>query len=1206
MLFSTKVSGWVQMQEIIRRILDGDFDYEKGSLDFSCAKIELTLRKGNTYEGSFCLDSPRGSAASGYVVSSDLRMECLTPEFSGSHAEIAYCFHGEYLEEGDVVKGAFYIISNRGEHHLPFVASIEHEVLESSAGSIKNLFHFANLAQSNWHEAVDLFHAPEFVRIFSGSDAGYFPYYRGLADGRAKEQAVEEFLICISKKRRVDYAVSNPAVEILLRPEDASIPVLEHAIEISKSGWGYTSLNVECEGDFFFVEKELLTEEDFPENACRLPLLIDVPSCLKGRRFGRLYLFNSYVSLTVSVEVRAAEGRKSRGMGLARKKTMLQLMQSYEKFRLKKINGTAWMKESHRLAERLVAMDEEDVEARLFQAQVLITQERMQEAGWILEHTAKLMERDGRSMDAESAYHLYLTTLVHSDRDYVREAAGRVEHIYRRRQEDWRVAWLLLYLPGEVSGSPRAKWDLLERQFARGCTSPLIYLEALLLLNANPTFMRRMGGFALQVVHYGAVRDALSEGLTEQILYLCSRRREFSGALFATLKILYAKSQDVHVLQEICALLIGGGRVGPPYLEWYRKGVEAQLRITNLYESYMMSIDLDVMQPIPRNVLMYFSYQNSLDYERSAYLYHYLLLHREEYEELYGHYSLQIAHFVTEQIQKEHINRHLAALYRESLGEGMLTSDLINAQMAGHLSKLLFAHWIRVEDERLKRVYVYQPGKVSPVEYVLQEAGIWVVLYGNDCTLAFEDAYGNRFIKSKEYSLEKLMIPGRHLHGIANLVKDAQGFYLYLYEHGKDRGQETEEDVARWRFLAESEDTPGPLRNELTMRLLQYHYETDNVRALDKYLDAVQPERLSAKERDGALQYMVLQGKYRRAYEWMKKYGPYFADPKILVRLLNGAQQEDMQQDEIFTAAAHHAFSKGKYDGRILQYLVRNYRGAIREMRDIWRSAVSFGVDSYELCERMLVQMLYTGAYVGEKMDIFSYYVSKGAKPEVEEAFLAQCSYDCFVRDKIIGNVVFHKIQGTFKRREEVQRICKLAFLKYYSENLRELDEEKAQIAQVFLKEVAAERIRMNFLKAYGQFMDVGALEDKVILEYRMKPGGRAYIHYVIAHEDGGYEGYFSEAMREVCGGVYFKEFVLFFGESVQYYIVEEHDGKAQVTRSGILQREEWPDAAESGRFGMINDMVISKNMPDYDTLDNLLEDYYRREYLNGELFRMM
>ena len=40
------------MQEIINRILEGDFDYEGRALDFSCAKLELTLQVGTVCDCS--------------------------------------------------------------------------------------------------------------------------------------------------------------------------------------------------------------------------------------------------------------------------------------------------------------------------------------------------------------------------------------------------------------------------------------------------------------------------------------------------------------------------------------------------------------------------------------------------------------------------------------------------------------------------------------------------------------------------------------------------------------------------------------------------------------------------------------------------------------------------------------------------------------------------------------------------------------------------------------------------------------------------------------------------------------------------------------------------------------------------------------------------------------------------------------------------
>ena len=70
--------------------------------------------------------------------------------------------------------------------------------------------------------------------------------------------------------------------------------------------------------------------------------------------------------------------------------------------------------------------------------------------------------------------------------------------------------------------------------------------------------------------------------------------------------------------------------------------------------------------------------------------------------------------------------------------------------------------------------------------------------------------------------------------------------------------------------------------------------------------------------------------------------------------------------------------------------------------------------------------------------------------------------------------------------------------------------------------------------------------EDKTVVEYRAEPGSRVAIHYKI--ERGNYtEGeYRQEDMKDMYGGIYAKAFILFFGEQLQYYIMEE---RCRITR---------------------------------------------------------
>lgn len=1192
------------MQEIVEQILEGKYEYENSSLDFSCTKLELALHAGEVCEGSFHVYSSTDCYTHGFVNATDMRMECLTTEFVGNEEEIFYCFHGEHLEEGDVVKGNFCVVSNQGEYFLPFVVSVEHQMPVTSVGNVKNLFHFANLAKSSWPEALELFYSPEFDKVFEGSDKQFYDCYRGLSVYPGNEQNMDEFLVRISKKRRMEFLVKES--EIRREFSTASYGVVEVELGLTKNGWGYTALQVECEGDFLFTEKKLLSDVDFLGNHCTLPVFIDPQSCRPGRNYGSIHLYNSHTSIKVPVLVQMGEENAARQEKLKRKHETLQLMESYQSFRLKKISADTWMRETGVLVESLAAGDDNDVAAKLFRAQLLISKECYNEADSILSEAEELLESVDEEYDTLYAYYLYLTTLICREEQYVDQVAAQVEQLYGHDRSNWRIAWLLLYLSEEYNKTAVAKWDFLEKQFQRGCISPVLYIEGLHLLNANPSLLRKPDGFARQVIYYGARKEGLNPEISDRLLYLIGRERDNSPVLFKILKKLYCRKKDVRLLQEICAMLVRGNCVGPKFFEWYEAGVEAQLRITNLYEYYMMSIDLETTKELPRVVLMYFSYQTNLDVAHSAFLYWYVIKHRYELGELYDTYRPRMEHFVVDQIQKERISRHLAELYKE-----LLIPSMINIQTAVPLAKLLFAHRVCVADSRLKKVVVYQPGNLKENIYPLQDGCIWLPLYGNDSTILFEDACGNRFAADVEYTLEKLMIPGRFLRMISGMVTESTELDIYINENERETENLSAEMQERKRRLAENEWVDVRIRRKLYLSLMKYYYDTDNTETLDACIETAPVDLFSLEERAEILRFMVLREKTDMAWDWIVEFGPAFAEAKTLVPLLSERiRQMGDGEDPLLTEAAMYAFRQGRYDSQIVRYLAEYAQCSTRELRDIWKAVRSFELDGYQISERLLLQMMFSGVFVGEKMSVFEYYVSLGADPRIEEAFLARCAYDYFVRERLTDEIVFEEIRTMYIGQGEIPRVCKLAFLKYYAEDTTQITPQVRELIGQFLQEALSEKIHLNFFRSFvgmqlAQEPLLRELMDKTIVEYRGTSGAKAVIHYVIMREDGESSEYLTEPMREVAGGLWFKEFVLFFGESLQYYIMEEREGGEQLTESGNLQKSDIRGNNADWRYEMINDILISRALEDFDTLDGLLDEYCCREYLGEHLFSL-
>ncbi len=1182
------------MYSAVERILAGEFNQDTHSLAFSSPRIEFEIRPGECREDSFWVYGPAELVTEGTVTSTRLRMKCLTEKFAGAKEEIAYIFDATDMDEGESLKGDFCIVSNHGEYSIPYEITVVASSVESSLGNIRNLFHFTNLAKTNWEEAVNLFYSKDFVQIFKGVDRQYLSVYRGLSGGKKSQQNVEEFLLEVKKKQKVEYFVEETEVRI-----DSPKENIEYKVVINRNGWGFSELSVETEGDFLVVEKSVIRDEDFLGNCYRLPFYIAVQKLHAGRNFGKIRLYNAYIALEIVVQVHGPYGQiRMPGIHTRKKHLTMELMQYYEAFRTKKISAGRWMQETEKILEALAQADEHSLDTKLFQVQLLITQERYNEAAWLLNQIDVCIEDEYHP--TRYCYYLYLTTLLRREEAYIDEVADRVERIFTQNSDDWRIAWLLLYLSEDYNRSPSKKWMMLEEQFRKGCNSPVLYIEAFHLIAGNPSLLLKLGGFELQVLLYASRKELLTRDIVEQIVYLSFKEKNYTGQVFALLQKCYETAPTDETLRAVCTLLMNGNLTGQEYFKWYEKGIERELRITRLYEYYMMSKDLSKEEPIPKIVLMYFAFDSSLDSIHNAYLYTYMHKNREQYPELYASYREQIERFTVFQILKGRNNKWLSYLYRNIITPGMLTEET-----AEKLAEVLFIHRLYLKRSDSNRIIVVYEKQQKEQIFPVTGKELYLPVYGSDFTILIEDKQGNRYCREEDYSLERLLIPDKLAVMVAPYVNDQIQFDIWFCERGRSLAVVNEDNVEQMNRIASGEVLLPELQKEIRMRLIHYYYDNDKIQELDDFLGRLLPEQIENANYAQVVRFMVIRGMYEKAYEWICLRGGHGIEPKIIVRLCSRLLSMELaDENKVMTSLTYLAFQAGKYDENLLKYLIRSYDGRIKEMRNIWKAARAFGVDTYELCKRILIQMLYTGAYIGEKVEIFKDYINGGAQAGLETAFLAQCCFDYFVSDKVTDDYIMQDLQRVIDRQEEIPFVCKLAYTKYYAENKKLIDEKNSKYLMAYLRELLAQNMYFPYFKEYAEhIVFMRQFADKTMIQYKTDNGNKAVIHYLL-EADGQSKGeYVTEEMKDMFYGIYVKQFILFFGEKLQYYITETGEEINQLTESGTLGRSDTDREQKESKYTLINDIAIGRVLHDDHTMSKLLYEYYEREYMAKELF---
>lgn len=97
---------------------------------------------------------------------------------------------------------------------------------------------------------------------------------------------------------------------------------------------------------------------------------------------------------------------------------------------------------------------------------------------------------------------------------------------------------------------------------------------------------------------------------------------------------------------------------------------------------------------------------------------------------------------------------------------------------------------------------------------------------------------------------------------------------------------------------------------------------------------------------------------------------------------------------------------------------------------------------------------------------------------------------------------------------------------------------------------------------------------------------------------------YRPQPMDELYGGNFSREFVLFSGEELEYYITAEQENQEQLTQKGVLKRKREPEEEAKSRYGRINRMAKALGQGKYTETEELLEEYWRMEDLVERAFQ--
>lgn len=1213
------------MREKIEQLSKGIFEYDTPSILLELESLEINAAAGTVYKGSFIIKNSKNTAMKGVIYSSSKFLVLHNDTFNKEEVEVGYEFDGRTLRHGDEIKGVISIVSSCKEVKLPFTAHVEAPYFDSSLGKVKDLFNFTNLAKADIVQALKIFKDANFPMVFMNHEAKYKVLYKELLKSKSPSSAMEEFLVAIHKKLPVTITADRYMLNYQVL-EDS----IKDKIILTKDNWGYGEYKVTTDAPFITLEHKILWTESFVGNQYYLDFVLHPKNMRYGNNFGRIYLKSAHQLILIEV---ICKHRKSEDNGnyLDRtiKKSQVKLLRNYLDFRMSKISSEEYLKEGYKRAYELLEKDSKNrLWYELIRIHLSIAFKAMDskvndskvndsktndfktmdsnppEAETLLEEFIKKYP----NLEAEEgiAYcgYQYLLALLNKEGDTIEKALEFIRFYYEREEFHYMLLWILLHIDKRYDKDKNLKLQDIREQFENGCKSPILYFEAATLYNEEPSYLRELKRFEKSVFYWSTKEGYITLPAANQYIYLAGKLKGFHPVVYRTLIGIYEKFKLTEALSAICSLLIKGHKRGREYFSWFDLGISHKLRITELYEYFMYSLEdtNDLIASdyhLPQPILLYFIYNSNISDKKKAYLYAYVIKNKEKNPSIYKTYYKKMEIFALKQLAAGNISYALSILYQEFIGIEELMKEIKT-----YLPSVMFSCQIECKNPNMKGVYVVHEEMKEGVFTPFVNHTAVVSIFTDNYEIILCDHNDNRYKAAADYTIHRLMPYEEYLAFYQEDIQLPSMLLLHLAEKALKYQKFDEKSLALRKALVDVPFICEEFKNKNILDLIYFYYDNFDGDLLNAYLQKIELDTLGHKDRIKIIELYINRGMYHLALSGLNQYGYEEIGLNKLIKLCTYLLQEEKEEKDIVLKLAEYIFKEGKYNEEILNFLVNHYYASTSDMFVLWEGANSFYIDTTSLEERLLAQMLFAGSYLRSSLSVFLSYYKNGSNRKLIQAFLNFNAYKYLVNGRVTSDELFDIMKK--ETLYESNTLCTLALVKHYSmkSHLQEeiLTEQEIQFADINIHKFVNKGMILPFFTYFKEIALPSQLKDKHFIEYYTNPKHRVMIHYRLETSDS-MDQFVEEEMKNMYMGIFVKPFILFAGERIQYYITEiTEDQEEIITESMTVTIEEMLEE-DSTKYNQINYIATALEMKDDKALLDSTESFLKKKIKIKKVF---
>ena len=1189
------------MKSKVEQYAKGDFYVEYPKIKLSKSYLQLKIESGSSYTGRIDVESGNDIPMKMMVYDDAYLLSFEDHGLIGTQGQIVFSFDGRGKKRGSVYEGTIHIIGNGMEQSVPYSIEIVAPFFDVGGAALEDLMKFCALAESDWERALGIFCSDAFAPTLLGDNNDYLEAYRSLKDSTDRNQALEEFLVYIHKKRALTLQWEHDRFQFKYPKMQE-----EHPITLRKNTWGYCNMQVRTDARFIHLHQTELCSMDFTGDNATLMYTLDPEQLEENENtVGHIILENTYQRIVANILIQKNE-EPSRILvqpnheGRVKKQEVAALVHNYLDYRIGVLPLERYIEQTQETLKQLLFYEPE---AGLYKLGLL----HMSMLAGKEENVREELRRMEADMDQamrgprEHCYYLYLKAMLSKSARQIEKACQEMEQALAHEKDKLFYFWLLLYSNENYQKDRQRLYAQIEGLYMGGFQSPILALELCDLINSDPLLLRKLSPVELAAVRFGLKNQYLAKEAEEEFLRLAVKEKEFSPQVFSLLCTIYELRKKPEIIKIICSMLIKGGKLENRYHPYYLEGIKCGYKIVGIQENFLRSMDRSRYDRIPESVLRYFNYKGILTDKEYAYLYANVIMNRRQYLGQYDEYVPNMEAFMEEQIAKGNMSDDLSILYSE-----FLRPQAVKPHYAAKLVNVIFKRKLTVANDNITAVVVAHRELEQEMVVPVVNHVAYVDMITESAVISLVDREQNRFVSTIPYKLQKLVDESLYMDLLRQYAADDFRYVLYQYHLLEAHDATSAKEVNVARDLLSFSEISKETRQQATYGIVRYYYEHLDMHILGSYLERMDMDYIPPVRAAEFTNYLLTCGMYDKAYEAIKRFGYQGVLVEHLARLVEKMKEfSQYAKEECLISIAVYLYRMGQDTPEILSYLVDYYQSGLKDMLKLWKRAEGRLSRLDMLEENIICETLYTEQWYEDVYQVFAAYVRKKHTGMVVKAFFKRAAFAYLIEDKEIPVPFFDALFYQMAQEGLEDDMCCAAMLLFFSRKSK-LEAEEITWLKNKTEYFVKRGILLPFFRSFKKYLKLP--KDLFLMTYvvtKDKAGKHIVFHYGI--QSGVEKGECSREARmmEVLPGYYMKEFVLFHGENLLYEMPEDSRGHTCVYESEGMKAKGETEEYEN-RFEMLNSMLLNQEMGENQMLIDKIDRYLKLAAIVEENLELM